>query len=287
VTSFRLKRGIVFTPQDDRFVVVDEATHSTFRVGHTEYLILRSLNEKTDVEEVAYSLRAESGISIPYDKLNQFVQRGIRLNIIEVVDGSLVKSGAFAIKTKIFDPSSVLERILAVWRRSKLHLLILGGGLFAAALVVNIVHFRELWVVRSLKIPPYGPMVVLLIYASCLGHEMMHGLVAKSLGFDVPEVGFHFHYCVPSFYCKILTPTNPNRKKVGLVLLAGSVFDLGIITALVLIWVVLPARSSFKEIIAYAVSLIWLKILFIQLNPLFPLSDGYRMTGLLLRKRGQ
>jgi len=131
-------------------------------------------------------------------------------------------------------------------------------------------------------------MVLLFIYFSSFGHEMLHGLAAKWYGFDVPEVGFHFHYCVPSFYCKILRSGNADPRHVAGVLLAGSVFDLTIIAVLVLVWFSGLVTDGLKEVIAFAVSVIWLKILLVQLNPFLPFSDGYRIVGLFIsRSRGR
>jgi hypothetical protein len=288
VTSFKLKSDVTFTPDQDRYVVFDGASHSTYRVGESEYRILKHFKQATNLEEVSYRLRAEMGVGVPFDKLNRFLRKAIDLNLIEVVDDSLwsrVKaSGPFAFRVRFFDPTTMLERLIRLSRRSGHLYLILAGVLFLAALAVNVAYFRELWSVRSLHMPPYGPMVLLLIYMSSIGHEMSHGLAAKWYGFEVPEVGFHMHYYMPSFYCKILRGKSAGRKSIGVVLLAGSLFDFAILTALVLIWFLSPVSEGVKEVIAFAVSLIWLKILLIQLNPLLPLSDGYRIVGLFFSR---
>jgi hypothetical protein len=288
VTSFKLKPELTFTPDGDKYVVYDRATHSTYRVGASEYLILKHFKEATNLEEVGYKLRAGLESGVPFDKLNGFVQKAITLGLIEVVNLSLLgrvkSSGPFAFRMRMFDPTPLLERLIGVCRRCRHLYLLLALSLLVAALVINVTHWGELWAVRSLRMPPYGPVVLLLIYASSFGHELLHGMAAKWYGFDVPEVGFHMHYYMPSFYCKILRGKDASRKSIGVVLLAGSLFDLAILTALVFVWFFAPVGQGLKEVIAFTVSLIWVKVLLVQLNPLLPLSDGYRIVGLLFSK---
>lgn len=288
MTSFKLKSDLTFTPEADKYLVFDRANHSSYRIGTSEYLILKHLKEPTNLEEVGYRLRAELGVNVPFDKLNRFVRKAITLGLVEVVNLSLwsrVKSsGPFAFRMKLFDPTPLLERLIRMCQRSSHLYLFLGFGLLLMALVINVVYWGDLWAVRSFRMPPYGPVVLLLIYASSFGHELLHGMAAKWYGFDVPEVGFHMHYYMPSFYCKILRGKQASRKSIGVVLLAGSLFDLAILTVLVFIWFLGPLSQGLKEVIAFTVSLIWVKVLLIQLNPFLPLSDGYRIVGLFFSK---
>ena len=141
MTRFKLKPGIKITAQDESFIVTDEETRSTFRVGHVQYLILKELGKATDLEELAYALRTVSGLKIPADKLNQFIQRGMSLDIIKAVSdsfwGRARSLGAFSAKTKLFDPDAILGSTVSVFRSSK-YLVLLGPGLFvAAALILN------------------------------------------------------------------------------------------------------------------------------------------------------
>jgi putative peptide zinc metalloprotease protein len=287
--SFKLKAGLRFTPQDKKYLVEDTATRSGYRIGEYEYLILKQLAEPTNVEEVGYRLRAELGVNIPYDKLNAFIQKAISLNLIELVEdsawGRVVSSGLFASRMSFFNPNLFLESLVRLWHRSRRLWMVAGGALLLGATVISVVYFRQLWALRSFEIPAYGPFVLLFVYASSFGHELLHGLAAKYYGYDVPEVGFHMQYYIPSFYCKILKDRNADKKNIQIILLAGSVFDLAIASILVLIWFFGSGDESLREMIAFAVSLIWVKILLINLNPFLPLSDGYRILGLFFAKK--
>jgi hypothetical protein len=292
VISFKLKSGLKFMPEDKKYIVVDEALHSTYRIGQYEYLILKQLAEATNLEEVSYRLHTEQNLNISYDKLNQFIQRAIKLNIIDVVDDSpwsnLKSSGVFAFKMRLFDPNPILDGFILIWRRFKYFWMTLASLLFLTTISINIIYFQSLWGLKSWQMPPYALFIFLCMYVLSLGHELLHGVAAKCYGFDVPEVGFRLHFFLPSFYCKILKTLDADRKSVATVFLVGSIFDLLIISLLVLIWFLGSTGETVKEIIAYTVSLFWIKILLLQLNPLFPFSDGNRILGLfILRKRGQ
>jgi hypothetical protein len=292
VISFKLKSSLKFTPEDKKYVVVDEALNSTYRIGQYEYLILKQLVDATNLEEVSYRLRAEQSLNIPYDKLNQFIQRAIKLNMIDVIDdspwGNLKSSGVFAFKMRLFDPNPILDKLILIWRRFKSLWIVLASLLFLTTISINIIYFQTLWGLKSLQIPPYALFIFLCMYALSLGHELLHGLAAKCYGFDVPEVGFRLHFFLPSFYCKILKTLDAKRKSVATIFLVGSIFDLLIVSLLVLIWFFGSTNDTTKEIIAYTISLFWIKILLLQLNPFFPFSDGNRILGLfILRKRGQ
>lgn len=287
--NLRLKSGLRFTPQDNKYLVFDTANHSTYRIGEGEYLILTQLSEPTNVEEVGYKLRTELGINIPYDKLNMLIQKAISMNLIEAVDDSawsrIASSALFASRMSFFNPNQLLGSLIRLWHRSRFAWLVFGGALLLGATIISIAHFRELWVLRSFKVPAYGPFVVLFIYASSFGHELLHGLAAKYYGYDVPEVGFHMQYYIPSFYCKILLDRGAAKNSVAIILLAGSLFDLAIASLLVWLWFFGPADESLRGMIAFAVSLIWVKILLVNLNPFLPLSDGYRILSLFFAKK--
>src|SRR5262249_54336809 len=159
-----------FTPADERYVVFDESSHSTYRVGRPEYLILKQFRDPTNLEEAVYKLRAEAGFSVPYDRLNRFIQRAIQLNLIEVAGDSawsrVRSAGPFAFRKKMFDPGALLERVIAVLKKCGPIYLFAGGSLLLAALIINATHLRDLWTVRSWRLPPYGPIVILFVYAS-------------------------------------------------------------------------------------------------------------------------
>ena len=286
MNSFKLNTELTFTPQDEKYLILDTATQSTYRIGASEYLILKHFDEAMTVEEVGYRLRAESGVNIPYDKLNHFVVKARQLGMLVDIDDSkwskIAPSQAFTFRIRFFDPGPLLEYLIVKLRSLKYYLPPLVAALILTALTINFLNLGELWAFKSQRFLQYTPLLVLLIYGLSIGHELSHGLAAKWYGFDVTEVGFHLHYFMPSIYCKIISKANANRKSLAVIFLAGSLFDLILISLLVLIWCLGSEGGSFREIIALTVSLLWVKILVLQLNPLWPLSDGFRVLSLFV-----
>src|SRR5262249_18512307 len=123
--------------------------------------------------------------------------------------------------------------------------------------------------------------LVPIVFLTSVGHELAHGIVGKYYGFDVPEVGVHLHYFIPSFYCKILRRADANRESMLSVVLAGSLFVLVLMSVLMATWLLLAGAAA-REFISTALSLLIVKVLLMELNPFWPYSDGYHSNGLLL-----
>src|SRR5262245_56995652 len=82
MNKFKLKPGLKFTPQEQRYIVLDTATQSTYRVGETEYAILQQFAELIDPEDVGLKLRAEAGLNVPYDVLFRFIEQAATLGLL-------------------------------------------------------------------------------------------------------------------------------------------------------------------------------------------------------------
>ena len=80
---FKLKSTLRFTPEGSKYVILDDATQSKFRVGETEYKILRQFEETNNVEEVGYAYLTQNGVSIPSQTLYGFIEQAIALNLLE------------------------------------------------------------------------------------------------------------------------------------------------------------------------------------------------------------
>ena len=234
MSSFRLKPGLKFIPQDERYIVLDTATQSTYRIGGAEYLILRQFEETTDAEEVAYRLRTEGRLNVPSETLTRFIKQALELELLRTVDDSwwsrMKPTEPFQFRMKLFDPNPMLNRLIAGWRKWNRLMIAAACLLFLGAAIIAAAHIREIWPINLGRVQPYEIAIALLVYLSCIGHEMTHGLIAKFCGFEVAEVGFHLHYFLPSFYCKILQPTTAQRSNVSAVLISGSLFDLVILS---------------------------------------------------------
>lgn len=291
MVRFKLRPDLTFTPDGTRYLVCDEATQSTFRVGELEYQILKQFEEKSNIDEVRYLFRAQYGKEVPFETLKNFIHQAIDLNLVETETDSLWSrvgpSTAFTCKIKLFDPNRALDLLLR-----KLGPLCNGYGLagagvilLAAALVLAF-NLRGVFVLSSFTSPAYIGETIAAVVLFAIFHEMAHGLAAKWFGFDVSVVGFHLHYFMPSFYCRIFRRADASRRPMIVVLLAGSFFDLIAVSLLVLLWRALPGDEAARTWIGVIVSAMLLKILLIQLNPLWPFSDGYHVVKLLAYRLG-
>ena len=66
------------------------------------------------------------------------------------------------------------------------------------------------------------------------------------------------------------------------VLLAGSMFDLILISLLLVLWQTLPSNAAPRVWISVIATAILTKVFLIQLNPLWPFSDGYHLFTLMI-----
>jgi hypothetical protein len=289
---FKLKSGLTFTPKDCRYVVLDTATQSTYRVGETEYKILKQFAELTNPEEVSLRLRVEEGVSVPYDSLYRFIQRAMALDLLRIESDAkwrrFLPGGAFEYRVKLFDPERPLSALAAIVRKLRpAFALSPAAALAVAGILIVASNFSELWVFRGLSIPRYAVLVGVLVYLSSIGHEMTHGLVARYYGFEVTEIGVHLHYFLPSFYCRIFRSGEAGRRQIVKVLLAGCGFDLVLVGVLAITWRLSPGAVGLRQALAVAISMLLAKVVVIQMNPLFPFSDGFRIAGLFWTgKRG-
>jgi hypothetical protein len=290
VTRFRLKSGISFVAEGTRYLVLDTETQSTFRVGQTEYLLLMQFEETRDAEDVCYQLNSQHGLGLTREALWKFIAQAIKLNLLKAHTGSLWSrigpSSSSMLRFKLFDPSSLLTSMINHGRflagraglAVALTLVTVGGFLFAA-------NLGEVWAFRSLAMPRQMAVPILAVVLLSIGHEMAHGLAGKWHGFDVTEVGFHFHYFLPTFYCKVFHHVRANRQALLHVLLAGCVFDLLAASLLVMVWRLIPGPGWIRDCTGTIVTLLLMKVILLQLNPIWPLSDGFRVVQLFAPKK--
>lgn len=290
---FKLKPGLTFTTEGTQYLVQDQETHSTFRVGQVEYQILCQFEEKTNLEEVRYLFRTQYGREVPHGTLYGFIHKAIELNILEAETDSLwnrlAPATAFTFQFNFFNPTAILDRLL---RRGRA--LFGGAGLVAGAVLLGcaaIVLLTDKSLLAESLHVSLGKYLIAAAAVVCFAfqHEMAHGLAARRCGFEVKSIGFHLHYFMPSLYCKILRPANANRWALLTVLLAGSACDLLGVAGLVCVWwlighaVAVPALGA--AWVGTIVAVMLLKVLLVQLNPLWFYSDGYYAAGLLFGRR--
>lgn len=291
-TRFMMKQEITFIPDGDGYLVVDEDTQSRFRIGEVEYQVLKQFEGAADIKEVGYHFRSDTGFDVPYETMYKFIEHAIQLNILEPQSESLWSrigpSTAFTFRITLFDPTRLLDFLISKGRsRFNPYSISLAAAVLLMAGVILVRNWSAIWAFRSLSLPEqFGPAIAVVILFA-IGHELAHGLVGKWYGFEVSAVGFHLHYFMPSFYCKMFRRTSATKKSILMVLLGGSFFDLMLMGLLIFVWWFSADGSLLRALISVAVSMMLIKVLLIQLNPLWPYSDGYRILGLLFfRKKG-
>ena len=287
-----MKKGITFTPDGANYFVVDEDTQSRFRIGEVEYQLLKQFEGAADIKEVAYQFRTDTGVTVPNETMYKFIEQAIGLNILEAQSESLWSrigpSTAFTFRITLFDPTRLLDFLISKGRaRFSRYSVTLVAAVLLMASVILVSNWSAIWAFRSLSLPEqFGPAIAVVILFA-IGHELAHGLVGKWYGFEVSAVGFHLHYFMPSFYCKMFRRTSATKKSILMVLLGGSFFDLMLMGLLIFVWWFSADGSLLRALISAAVSMMLIKVLLIQLNPLWPYSDGYRILGVLFfQKKG-
>lgn len=288
MSSFKLRSGISFTPEGARYLVFDEHTGSRFRVGETEYRILKQFEEKTNIEEVIYKFRTTQELDVPHDTLHRFVQQAITLGLLRVESDTflsrLLAARASNFKFRLFDPNKALDflTLRAGFLFSRWGLL-LAGVMAITGTSIMVARLPEIWVFRSFEVPEGFFYCFISIFLLSILHELGHGLAGRIHGFEVSEVGIHLHYFMPAFYCRIFRRPGASRRSLLAVLIAGPLVDLVILSLLVGLWLFLPDGGA-KELVTMAACMMAAKVWLIQLNPLWPYSDGFHIAKLFLGK---
>lgn len=284
---FKLRPDLTFTLDGERYLVCDESTHSTFRVGALEYQILMQFEEKSNLDEVRYLFRAQHGREVPFETLKKFIHKAISLNLVEAESDSLWSrlgpSTAFTLKINLFDPNRILNFLMRKFGSVfNVYGAAASGALLLAAAFVLAFNLRDIFEFARFRSPGFIALAIGATVLFAIGHELAHGLAGKRFGFDVSTVGFHLHYFMPSFFCRIFRRAEASRRSLITVLFAGSAFDLIVISLLLVLWRALAANATPREWISVVVTAILTKVLLIQLNPLWPFSDGYHLFTLMI-----
>ncbi|HVG21396.1 MAG TPA: hypothetical protein VNI02_20310, partial [Blastocatellia bacterium] len=135
MTRFKLKPGITFQPQGSRYLVIDEESQSTFRVGEVEYRILKQFEETTNVEEVSYWFRMQQGVDLSYENLLGFTEKAAKLNLLrpesESIWSRISPHQSITFQARLFDPNPLLNFLIR-----KARLLFNGYGLSLMCVVL-------------------------------------------------------------------------------------------------------------------------------------------------------
>lgn len=293
MSRFKLAPRITFTPEGGKYLILDEHTGSKFRVGEMEYQILKQFEETTNPEEVAYRLRALQEINVPQNLLHQFIRDAISLGLLRVESdsfwGRMIAVRASGFRFPIFDPNPgldfLMKRMNFLFKRQSILAMIAVG---IAGSVAAVALMPKLWVFKSAtaltQLPPGFLYCIAIVFLLSILHEMAHALAGKLNGFEIKEVGIHLHYFLPAFYCRIFRRQEASRNSQLAVLAAGPLIDLILLSLLLVGWLLLPPGSAEESWAAMMICMLMGKIWLIQLNPLWPYSDGFHIARLWLNK---
>lgn len=291
--QFMLKAEVSFLPEGEKYILLDQRTRSSFRVGEMAYQILKQFEEASSIEEVCYVLRTEHGSKLPQDAIYKFIQRATSLDLLEVQTSSIWSrigpSNTLAFGINIFDPNRALDFTIRNFG------FVLNPHSLTCSIVFVLftlfflgIHWPEILALKASILLDHIGLVLASVLFFGLVHELAHGIVAKLYNFHVAGIGFQIYQLLPSFYCKIFHRADTCRKSVLMVLLSGSLLDLIMVSMLVWLCWSLPPDTPLRAWTSTVVSVILIKVVLVQLNPLWPYSDGSQIFSLLfLRKRSQ
>ena len=287
------------------YVVKDPVTRRFFRFGEREYFIVKNLDGRSSLGEIAARHQIEFGRPIPEEKLEQFVDRlsmlcllDERLSAREIVRLQRKASteagplhSLLQLKLKAVDPDRFLAAALPYTR----FFFTRWFGVLAAALTVAAiaVTMRE-WPAyteqaRTLFRPGAIPTFVLVVIGVTALHELAHGLTCKHYGGEVREIGFLLIYLVPALYCNVSDAwlLKDKRKRIW-VSAAGTYFQVLIYAVAALVWFFVDRQSWLSGACAMTIPVAGLTALF-NFNPLIKLDGYYMLSDYLeipnLRKR--
>ncbi|MFQ5700318.1 MAG: efflux RND transporter periplasmic adaptor subunit [Acidobacteriota bacterium] len=236
----RLHRSITITRrqvgEDEVFYVVkDPRTRTFLRMGEVEVAVLRLLNGKRTLPDVARALAQAHDFRVDVSVIESFVRSMTHKGFIETrtFDPAAFRAewrrqemyrkrslgkllGSFAtIKVKLINPerlfSSLVEPLGFLWTRSffiwSMALLVIGSGMGIAyhqdILLATGDFFRTMTASKG-AFATHAAIFYIVFFLVVAIHETAHGITCTRFGGKVPELGFILFYLqIPGFYCDV------------------------------------------------------------------------------------
>jgi putative peptide zinc metalloprotease protein len=270
------------TPEGPRFVFKDSRTKRYYRLREVEYSIVRRLDGRTSLADIAAASAAEQDVDLGPGDVEAFVAQFQRQGLLDDPSTAppprerFVRGTPLYLRFRAFDPDRLLDWLITKVRFFFSPYFVVGTALllvWAVGTVLTqsgaILHdLARLWSFQSLFL---AWLVLLFVVAL---HEFAHGLTCKYFGGKVHEMGFLLIYLQPAFYCNVSDAWLFAEKYKRLwVTAAGPYFELFVWSLAVLLWTVvepgtLPSGVALLVIATSAVKQ------FFNFNPLIKL-DGY------------
>lgn len=280
--KYQLKQGLLIKSDGPRVIIQDPSDQGLYRVRPTEWHILNALQEPQSLVELQAVVQQQEQREVPLHVLAAFVKQATQLGLVRSTDrwGVLLASVGqpFLFRVVLFDPRPLLA-VLARYANFALTRNFFFGCMVIAGLGVCLLIFSRREIVQYWSLlthPENMALVVLLLFLSSLLHELAHGWVGHACGFEVKEVGFGFHYFLPSFYCRVIGDLRADQRAMLLFFSAGPLTDLVMLSLTMGLWQLLP-RTSLGWQGAYLLIVALVARVLLELNPLLPHSDGHNL----------
>ncbi len=288
---------------EDAYVIVkDPNGQKYFKFEDWEYDLLMLLDGTRDAGEVAAAYRAKhptremdaQGVVDYVEGLRQIdlIQRSIQQRHLAMMDQlktfrkkrfyDAEKSTLFQIHIPLFDPDKFMDRVMP-WIRwwwspwFVIPWLVIFIGVMGFLLYHWQIYWAGFWALLDVTQKSVFDWILLLvlIFATSMWHELGHGLTCKRFGGEVHSIGIMIFYLEPAFYCGIddsyLFTRRSHRVYVAF---GGAYFELVLCSVALAAWLLTPAEWWLHEFSLIVVLLTGLSLVLFNLNPLIKL-DGY------------
>lgn len=287
------------------FFVKDPVTKKVFRFKKAEYFIARQLDGLTPPSDIRARFERELGVSLPTEKLEQFIERLRRFCLLDLalsereitqrqrlvtMERSALRRALF-IKVTTFNPDAFFDSISPRIRFFFTRPFVLTTIVLT---IIAIVITAACWApykdqIAHLRHPDTILTLVLVILIVTILHEFAHGLTCKHYGGHVYEMGFLLIYLMPAFYCNVSDAWLFSEKRKRLwVSFAGIFFQTFIGAVAAIIWGIIDPDTWVSDVCCLTVAFSGISTLF-DLNPLIKLDGYYLLSDCLdvpnLRKR--
>ncbi|HEX8772740.1 MAG TPA: hypothetical protein VF735_03975 [Pyrinomonadaceae bacterium] len=278
--------------EQTRYVVRNRATARYFLLKPIEYQIFRRFEGTYTPAEIARGEGQKSGPRPSLPSLVKFLTKLDTLGLIargggdgeDEAQGAAKPSRGLYMKFPLFDPDSLLK-----WLDERIGRALTRPYIIASFVVMSIVAL--LLLARRAEIVPYTArihaeygvlLIMLVVVAVTVMHELSHGLACKHFGGDVREIGvLLIFYAIPAFYCNVTDIYRLGRKQERLwVIFAGIYFQLTVGALGALLWLVATPQTRLADL-GFLVFFAGTLNVFVNCNPLIKLDGYYALSQLL------
>jgi putative peptide zinc metalloprotease protein len=260
--------------------VRDPLRRSFYRLGDTAVRAVRLMDGQRDAAMIAAALSSELDVQVPTAAVEALIRdldrQGFLQNGAPPTPAPRVRGGPLFLVIPLVDPERALQALAPLWRALVSRPVAVAIALLIAAGVgVHLHWWRAGWPVATGELGPRELLAFyLVVSAAIVLHELGHAVTLKAMGGEVHELGVLLLYLQPCFYCNTSDAYLLPRRQRLWVSFAGLYVELGAWgAASLLAWALGPGQGA-GRIALLVTTVIGLKALLFNLNPLIKL-DGY------------